>query len=232
MIVAIHQPNYLPYLGFFHKIALADLFVLYDTAQFSKNEFHNRNRIKTPRGPLWLTVPVRNPAFQAIRNVEISGNRWKSLHWKTIQSNYSRSSFLGSYSSDLGNFYSKDWRQLSLANEALIRFIAAAFGYAPTIKRASELGDIENLSASAKLAEIVRRAGGDAYLSGRGASRYLKRDEFGEVKLLVQEFNHTEYPPLWGPFVPDLSALDFLLNVGEKSRGIIESMGQVRPWNG
>jgi len=139
---------------------------------------------------------------------------------------------LGSYSSDLGNFYSKDWRQLSLANEALIRFIAAAFGYAPTIKRASELGDIENLSASAKLAEIVRRAGGDAYLSGRGASRYLKRDEFGEVKLLVQEFNHTEYPPLWGPFVPDLSALDFLLNVGEKSRGIIESMGQVRPWNG
>src|SRR5207245_2862485 len=91
MIVTIHQPNYLPYLGFFHKMANADVLVLYDTAQYSKQlGFHNRNRIKTPQGAQWLTVPVQHATLRAIRDVQIVDEPWALRHRQALDANYRR----------------------------------------------------------------------------------------------------------------------------------------------
>src|SRR5712664_4033224 len=107
MKVTVHQPNYLPYLGFFHKMAKADVMILYDTAQFSRAAgFHNRNQIKTPRGAHWITVPVQRATLHAIRDVRIVDGPWAARHSRTLDANYRRTPYYESYSKGLERFSS------------------------------------------------------------------------------------------------------------------------------
>ncbi len=231
MIVAIHQPNYAPYLGFFHKMWLADTFILYDTAQFSKNDFQNRSRVKTPRGPFWLSVPVLRGSASEIRSKKIDTSKeWGARHWRTIQTNYSRAPHFESYQGDLDALYRRPWEFLAPLNEAFISFLAMSLGLHARWLRASALDLPGGLSPSAKLAELVRRAGGDTYLSGVGGLEYLDPTAFRGMDLLVQDFRHPEYTQCWGPFVPNLSALDLLLNIGGDAKDLVQSAGGVRPW--
>lgn len=231
MIVAVHQPNYLPYLGFFHKMSLADVFVLYDTAQFSKNDFHNRNRIKTPQGTTWLTVPVRRGGFRPIAEVEVDDSTaWADRHWETIRTYYARAPAFDAHSEELASIYRRTWSRLAPLNEALLRFFAAALGLQARIVLASSCEIPEGLSASERLAALVRHVGGDVYVSGVGGLQYLDPSAFEDVDVRIQDFRHPEYPQLWGPFVRNLSALDLLLNVGESSENLVRGAGGSKPW--
>lgn len=228
--VAIHQPNYLPYLGFFHKMSLVDIFVLYDTAQFAKNDFHNRNRIKTPAGPVWLTIPVRRPEFKPIGEIVIAGEGWADKHWKSVEANYSRAAYFGSYRDDLRRVLARPWTKLAAVNEALIDFLGKAFGIQTKIVLASGYPPLPSVSASARLATLVRAAGGDTYVSGMGGVRYVDPTAFGQTGLFLQDFRHPEYRQLWGGFNDSLSALDLLLNEGDRGADIIARSGGLVPW--
>jgi len=221
--VAIHQPNYLPYLGFFHKMALADTFILYDTAQFSRNDFHNRNRIKTPEGSSLLTVPFKRRGLLPIRAIEIdSAGGWNLKHWKAVNANYARAAHFVSYREELKKMYEEVSTQLASVNEKFIRWIAGEWGIQPRILNASD--------PSERLAHMVREVGGDTYVSGVGGLEYLAAGAFRGLNLLLQDFRHPEYPQLWGPFVKNLSSIDLLLNVGEGGSDLIRGAGGTRSW--
>lgn len=231
MIVAVHQPNYLPYLGFFHKMALADRFVLYDTAQFSKNEFHNRNRIKTPRGPMWLSVPVRRLSGREIREVDIDGSReWASQHWEAIHANLSRAPYFETYTVELRRVYQEPWDRLASLNERLVSELAAWLRVKTPVVRTSELNIPTDLSPSGKLAAITESVGGTAYLSGPGGVEYLDPAAFAGIDLMLQDFRHPQYPQLWGGFLPNLSSLDMLCNVGDRAGDVLQACGGMKPW--
>lgn len=224
MIIGVHQPNHLPYLGFFHKMSVADRFVLYDTAQFSKNDFHNRNLIKTPRGPMWLTVPVRSPGRRPIREVMIdTSKRWGPHHWEAIHANLSRAPYFDAYAGELRRIFEANWEQLCPLNERLVAQLASWFNIDTPVVNASELKVPTNLSSSAKLAAMVESLGGTAYLSGPSGPGYLDMQAFGKLPVFIQEFRHPKYPQLWGPFLPNLSALDLLCNTGDRAKEILLS---------
>ena len=231
MIVAVHQPNYLPYIGFFHKMLLADVFVLYDTAQFSKNDFHNRNRIKTPGGPLWLTIPVRRPTGHAIRDVQADMSKpWAHDHWEAIRANYARAAHFEEFAPEVESAYRKMGRGLAEINRPFIDLISRVLGVRRRIVWASDLPIPEGLSSSENLASIVRAVDGDAYLSGPGGVGYLQRAAFEGLAVHLQAFRHPTYRQLWGEFLPSASALDLVFNMGDEALSVLESWGEARPF--
>lgn len=233
MIVTIHQPNYLPYLGFFHKLLISDVFVLFDTAQYSKHSFQNRNRIKTPRGATWLTVPVRRGDFRSIQEAEIDrGRDWAARHWAAIQANYARAANFDTYADQIRRILEKPWKQLAALNEALILAFARFFDLGSKVLRSSDLPIRQDLPPSERLAEIVRHVGGDTYISGVGGLDYIDPRAFRDINLRLQAFRHPEYPQLWGPFLNNLSAIDLLMNVGAEGRSLLEKSGGSEAWPG
>ena len=220
--VAIHQPNYLPYFGFFHKMARSDWFVLYDTAQFSKNEFQNRNRIKTATGISWLTVPVERGSFRPIRSVRISSNtEWAEKHMRSLEANYRRAPFFASYEAELGAVLRRNWTFLAELNAALIGLISRWLSIDARILNASELPPPTTQDPTERLVEITRACKGEIYLSGTGGRRYLKEDAFSDVTLEYDDFRPKPYTQVFGAFVPNLSVVDAILNCGDAARGLL-----------
>jgi len=130
MIVAIHQPVYLPWLGFFHKMRSSDVFVFLDDVPFSKNSVENRNLIKTPRGKLWLTMPVRTVGRygQLIRDVEIDNSQnWAEKHWKSLSMNYRKARFYSTHAPFFETLYSKDWSKLMHLSIEITDYMAGSF---------------------------------------------------------------------------------------------------------
>ena len=223
MIVTIHQPNYLPYLGLFHKVARADVFVLYDTALYSRQlGFHNRNRIKTPLGAQWLTVPVRHETIRTIRDVQIVDEPWGSRHGRTIEANYRRAPFYESYADDLHTALKKPWSSLADLNETLLSLVARWLSVSTKIVRSSALPQPATEDPTGKLVHFVRTVGGDVYLSGHGGHLYLDGAQFSEIRLEYDEFTPSSYPQLFGEFVPNLSAIDAVFNLGDAARRHVE----------
>ncbi|HYY47799.1 MAG TPA: WbqC family protein [Thermoplasmata archaeon] len=225
MIVAVHQPNYLPYLGFFQKMANADLLIFYDTALYSKQlGFHNRNRIKTPIGAQWITVPIQHATVATMRDVRISGSDWARQHRKKVEANYGRAPFYESYSKDFRAILKRPWASLMELNEALIAFVASALSIDTKTVHASALPATDTTDPTMKLIQFARSVGADTYLSGVGGHEYLEESQFTDVRLKYDEFTPREYPQLFGgPFVPNLSAIDALFNCGEKARQLLQA---------
>src|SRR2546428_9938260 len=216
-MLAIHQPNYLPYLGFFHKIARADVMILYDTAQYSKNGFHNRNRIKTPRGAQWLTVPVKRRSSMPLKEVEIKrSERWGYKHVKSVEANYHRAPWYSAYSDDLASILLRDWLRLVDLNIALIERISRWLAITPEVVLASELPPLPSgMDTTEKVISLTKAVGGDTYLSGSGGRDYLVEGKFVDIVLEFDNFFTKPYPQQFGNFVPNLSVLDALMNCGE-----------------
>ena len=218
--LAILQPGYLPWLGFFDQLQRADLFVYYDDVQYDKHGWRNRNRIKTHNGPLWLTVPVRHSGAKSpnILDVEIDGRTpWARKHVASVQQAYARAPFLRRYLPELEALLQREWTHLVELDIACVDLIARWLGVRSRIERSSRLGI--GGARSERLVNICRHFGALTYVSGDAAQAYLDVGLFERHGIAVewQRYAHPTYPQLHGEFVPYLSALDLLFNCGEEA---------------
>ena len=164
MIVAIHQPQYLPWLGYFAKMHQADVFVLLDTVQFKKHEWQNRNRIKTAQGWQWLTVPVMQQFPQRLAEVQINpGVRWPHKHCQALRSNYSRAPYFQDYRSEFEDMLGRPWERLVDLNTCVITALRDALHITTPLLLASELPD--DADPTGRLVSICQALGGTTYLS-------------------------------------------------------------------
>jgi hypothetical protein len=228
MLVTIHQPNYLPWSGFFHKWMLADAFVILDTVQYHKNEWQNRNRIKTANGPQWITVPVGYRFPQRIDEVTISGDAWVRKQARAIEQAYAKAPYLDDYWPELRAILSRDWQHIARLNSRLIRAVGEMLGCTAPLHIASEMATCEE-DPTERLIQLTRELGGDAYLSGREGRNYLQQEAFSAagLELWFQEAEAPVYPQLHGEFVSHLSVIDLLFNVGPDAAEVIRKMGEI-----
>lgn len=220
--VAIHQLGYLPWLGFFDKMAKADIFVFYDDAQFEKNYFDNRNKIKTAQGWTWITVPVKYKFGQKLNEVEIdNAQRWQEKHYKTLLINYNKTPFSPAYLDFFEEIYKKKWEKLVDLNTTLIKYLAEKLGIKTELIKSSELNCAGKKSE--KLLNICKKLNADIYLSGKFGKNYLDEKLFKEnnIKVIYQDFKYPVYPQLYAEFIPNLSAIDLLFNCGPDSFKIL-----------
>ncbi len=218
MIVSIHQPAYLPWLGYFHKILLSDVFVFLDTVQMEKNGFVNRNRVRTASGVQWLTVPLlmKGHTEKSIGEMKINrADSWKRKHLATIEQAYGKRPHYGLYADDIRGFIEGADESLSDFLLKMLRYFldAAKMGEVKVV-RASELKP--EGSRAELLADICKKAGGDTYLSGPMGKTYLDREPFKEagIEVMFQEFQHPEYDQGYKDFAPNMGIADALFNCG------------------
>ena len=224
MIVAVHQPQYLPWLGYFDKIDRADLFVTLETVQYKKNEFQNRNRIKTAQGWQWLTVPVRYHFPQRIDEVTVNDSvNWRHKHRQALISNYTRAPYFEAHMPAFDGLYDETWEQLAELNVRTILGLMERFGIETPLRSAAEweLSD----DPTGRLVDICRKTGADAYLSGAGGQDYLDlpRFEAAGIRVVFQDYRHPHYPQRFGGFEPYMSGIDLLFNCGSDSLSILRS---------
>ena len=217
--VAILQSSYIPWRGYFDLVASVDEFVFYDDAQYTKQDWRNRNRIKTPQGILWLTVPVGNSVHRKIRDVAIADPRAGQAHWQRLHANYGRAACYGEVAKWLQALYcEEEWTSLSAVNERFVRAICNRLGIATRLSRSSDY--TLEAGRTERLVSICRQAGGSTYVSGPSARAYLDIAAFERADIDVSWFEYPiypEHPQLWGAFVNNLSILDLLFNCGGKA---------------
>jgi hypothetical protein len=232
MIVAAHQPNFLPWLGFFHKIASCDLFVILDHVQYEQQNFQNRNRFKLTNGANWLTVPVEhNGPFELIDQKRIRYHQredWRQRCWNVLAASYRAAPHFATYAPPIREIWAERFTHVLPLNLALLQYCCDVLQIRTPMVMSSSLG--LNTKKSEMVADLVERAGGSVYLSGAGGSRrYLDLSLFAARGLTVrwQEYRHPVYPQLFPEqgFVPSLSVLDLLFNCGPASRDILMSGG-------
>jgi hypothetical protein len=226
-VVAIHQPQYLPWLGYFDKLARCEVFCLLDTVQYKKNEFQNRNRIKTADGWQWLTVPVTYRFPQRIEEVGVNQTvDWQRKHLQALRTNYSKAPYFGTYIARFEEFYQQSYELLTEVNVECIRLLMDLLGLERKVVLSSSL-QVETEDPTLRLVEICQALDGDTYLSGRDGAKYMDLDTFHshQLELAFQDFNHPEYPQCYGPFEPNLSVVDLLFNCGPESLTIIREAG-------
>jgi hypothetical protein len=215
MRVTIHQPQFLPWLGYLDKIDQADLFIMLDTVQFKKNEWQNRNRIRTAKGWQWLTVPVLQHFGQRIDEVLINPTvTWKAQHLRALDMHYARAPYRDPYLDQLHELYSAPWNKLSELNKATVRWLLEAYGITTPVHSAADYSARDE--ATDRLIDLCRAVGATQYLAGAGAERYMDKPRFESsgVRLDTQVFQHPIYRQVYEPFEPNLSALDLLLMQG------------------
>jgi hypothetical protein len=163
MIVTIHQPNYIPWLGYFHKIISADLFVSLDSVQYSKNSYQNRNRVKSQSGEMWLTVPVKTHEKFGQRTNQVAidkARRWEQKHWRSLEQNYKAAPYFDLYADEINCIYKQPFDLLAELNETVIRWTLAKLGVNKKIARSSELGLHGNTGL---LPQICQAVGASTY---------------------------------------------------------------------
>jgi hypothetical protein len=224
MIVTIHQPDHLPWLGFFHKMRRADRFVILDNVQYRTNYFQNRNRVLGANGPFWLTVPVRSRGHVAssIADIVIDDSQaWGERHRKSLEACYGRHPHFRRYADVLRTILDSPWQRLADLNLAIIEAFRSALDIGTPMVRASELG-VEGRGSELLLA-ICERMGAATYLSGPSGRDYLDESLFANRGIAVQyhEFHHPVYPQRGAnEFVSHLTALDALANLGPEAVGL------------
>ena len=226
--LVVLQPGYLPWLGFFDQLDKADVFVYYDDVQYDKGGWRNRNRIKTPHGRIWLTVPVLIAGHfgQAINEVAIDTEKhWARKHLRTIEQNYHAAPYFDDYFPALSALLDRPWRLLADLDVTLVEEIARWLRIETTIYKVSSLS-IDG-RRNERLINLCRHFGADRYLSGDAARSYLDQAIFDAAEISVewQDYEHPKYTQLHGDFISHLSVLDLLLNCGEESLAIIRNSG-------
>lgn len=222
-VIAIHQPNYIPWLGYFYKISQSDCFVFLDDAQFSNEGMHNFNYIKTSNGRLRLKVPVKQTLGDAIMNVKTRDELgWKQKHLDLIQNNYQNSAFFPEVFSDFRSLLLDDYESLSFLNEALIKEFCRKLGIVSEFIRSSSLN--VKTKREERIIDICSRLNGDTYLSGTGAMAYQKEENFESkgIRLKYSVYSTFEYTQLWEGFYPNVTILDYLFNCGYDWQNVLK----------
>lgn len=230
-LVAIHQPECLPWLGFVDKIRQCDVFVLLDSVQFEKNYFQNRNRIRTATGAQWLTVPVltKGRSTQVIKDVRINrAEPWEHRQRRSLALHYAGAPFYGRFADGLAAIYERPWERLVDFNVAVIRWVAEAFGLDRPFVRASELGVTGGRSAL--LRNVCVATGARTYLSGVSGREYLDESLFASAGIAVrfQEFHHPIYRQRYEPFTHNMSSIDLLFNAGSDALRILTEANTIQ----
>lgn len=213
-VVTIHQPDFLPWLGFFDRWRKSDLYIVLDDVQFLRRGWHHRDKIKTPQGVNWLTVPVKKKGhyYQQIREVEIDNQSdWRHRHLNTVQSSYSKAPNFQRVYRELEGIYLREHEYLIDLNMDLLHFAASALCIETPIVFASDYK--VSSSSSQRLSDLVKAVGGTVYLTGTGSEDYLDETPFSgsRIKVIWQKFEHPIYSQLHGVFEPMLSVLDYLM---------------------
>lgn len=223
MIIAVHQPQYLPWLGYFDKIDRADVFVLLDNVQFKKNEWQNRNRIKTAQGPQWLTVPVLYRFPQLICEVGINNReRWQHKQRQTILSNYRKAPYWTLLEPFFEEIFTKEWQTIGELNIHVVRELVSLLGIETPLHVASELPSFPD-DPDERLIAITSHFGGHSYIAGSGGHGYMDLEKYktAGIKVIFQEYLHPEYTQMFGDFEPFMSVVDLLYNHGRDGIEII-----------
>lgn len=227
MIVAIHQPHFLPWLGYLHRMAQADLFVLLDHVQFERRNYQNRTMIRLDDEARWLSIPVvqrsqKERIVEKLVDNTLDGSKWWAPnHFATLRHAYRAAPFFGNYS--FKQLFDTRWERLVDLNQAALEILRDAFGIATRLLKSSEL-QVDGARGDLIL-NICRAVGADTLLAGFGGSRgYLDAEAFASagVRIVFHEFRHPVYPQCGkAPFIKGLSAIDMLFNCGEQSRTLL-----------
>ncbi len=223
-VLAAHQPQYLPWLGYLDKMDQADVFVHLDNVQFKKNEWQNRNRIRTAEGWQWLTVPVRHRFPQTIAEVEIDDRTaWTRKHLQALKQNYGKAPHVDALMPQLEVALESPGSHLAPLNIGLIDLIVGILGIETLTILGSDVPARED--PNARLIDLCRALEADTYLSGAGAREYLDVDAFAAagIEVRFQAFEHPVYAQRYQPFEPYLSVVDLVMNCGEESLSVIRS---------
>ncbi len=229
MIVAIHQPHFLPWLGYLHRMARVDLFVLLDHVQFERRNYQNRTMIRMNGEPRWLTVPVlQRSQKERIVDKEVDNRpdgakAWGATHFATLRHAYGRAPFFAEYAGAFERLFARPWQRLAELNQASLDLLREAFGIRTPLARSSELA-VEGARGELIL-NVCRAVGARTLISGLGGSRgYLDAGAFSRHGIAIRphEFTHPEYAQCGAaPFTRGLSAIDLLFNCGAASREVL-----------
>ena len=225
-IVAIHQPEYLPWLGFFKKMMNSELFVFYDDVQFRKKAWQNRNRIRTKNGTVLLSVPVHAHSYPNINEITIDNKKnWSNRHKKSILYNYASAPYFEDFKDSIESVFEKKFEYLIDLNTEIIKFVMNELEIKSKIVFSSELKISKK--GSDRILDICKKVGADYYITGTSwAQSHLRIDEFKKSNIVVefQKFQHPIYTQIHGKFVPEMSIIDLLFNEGkDRAKEILQN---------
>jgi hypothetical protein len=227
--VSGHQPTYLPWLGLFHKISLCDVFIFMDDVQYLSGDWNNRNKIKGPGGPFWLTVPVRrkasaSPLLKDILVEDANGGRkdWQAAHLRSLEGCYRTAPYWKRYEKWLRNIYlGSRWTHLAALCETMLRFFMDELRFAPRFERASAL-NFTGQKSDLVMEHCVRFEATLCVLGAHGRS-YINQADLTDrgISLYFQDYKHPAYGQKFGAFASHMSIIDLLFNYGPDSRDIL-----------
>jgi WbqC-like protein len=228
MIIAIHQPHYLPWLGYLHRMAQVDLFVVLDHVQFERRNYQNRSQIRIDGEARWLTVPVQQHSQKerivdkVIDNSD-TARPWSRNHFATLRYAYRDAGYFSTYAAELNKIFDAQWNTLVELDLAMLEFLRDAFDIRTPIVRSSDL-QVDGAKAELIL-NLCRAVKADALLAGFGGSRgYLEAEVFAAhgIQIRPHQFTHPAYKQCGAaPFIPGLAGVDLLFNAGPQSRAIL-----------
>ena len=226
MILTAHQPVYLPWLGLFHKIALAETFVYFDQVQYLPKDWMNRNKIRTKSGSIWLTVPVLRKGYRDLKTSEIEINNsidWQKKHLRSISLNYKKSPYFENYIPFFEDVYSRKWKFLGELNEYMLKWFLDELGIKVNFLNANDFkfqGEKSSL-----ILNMCKELNASTYIFGILGKDYADVQEFekNNIGLIFQNYNHPKYSQLYREFISHMSVIDLLFNHGPKSLEIILS---------
>lgn len=224
MIVSAHQPSYLAWLGYFHKVSLCDVFVYYDNVDHSKRDFTTRNKIKTSQGPMWLTVPVKKGPTKKIVDLSIDNKTaWQRRHLKGIQTCYGKSEYYDSYANRLEEFFQKSYGNFADMNFDLTKLLLELLGLRVEMLRSSQMG-----TTGAKndgIYQMLEILGAKKIVLGVNGWDYVNLEEYRRrgIRCYFQDYKHPEYKQMFGEFSPFMSVVDLIFNCGPNSLAVIKS---------
>jgi hypothetical protein len=223
--IAILQSNYIPWKGYFDMINSVDEFILYDTVQFTKNDWRNRNKIKTNNGVNWITIPVKHSISQKINEIQVFNDIWQQKHWKTLSQMYSKSKYFSEYKALFGNIYLN--MNETFLSEINYIFICEVNKILDIKTKISWSSDYElSGEKSERLLNICKQTGASEYISGPAAKSYLNEELFHIENIKVTWMDYSGYPEynqLFPPFEHGVSILDLIFNEGPNARKFMKS---------
>lgn len=223
----ITQSNYIPWKGYFDAINTVDEFIIYDDMQYTKRDWRNRNKIKTPNEVIWLSIPVevKGKFFQKIKDTQISDPEWNKNHWATIKHNYAKAKHFNEYKDIFENAYLNcNYKFLSEINYHFIKIICDLLDIKTSIRWSSEFDLAEGKTE--KLVDLCVKIGATDYFSGPAAKNYMEENLFTEKNINVHYFDYSGYPPytqLYGDFTHEVTILDLLFNEGPAAKKFMKS---------